>query len=63
MSNMASIVGSFFQTSFAAVSFAGAWSLFKLFDKDGFSKETKRHNLALEKFNKDKEKFTEEVVS
>ena len=59
---MAGIAGSFLQSTFAAFSFAGAGYLFKMFDKDGYSKEAKRHNLALEKFNRDKEKFAEEEV-
>ena len=59
---VASIAGLFLQSTFAAFSFAGAGYLFKMFDKDGYSKEAKRHNLALEKFNRDKEKFDEEEV-
>ena len=50
------------QTSFAALSFAGAGYLFKFFDKNGYSEEMKRHNLALEKLTRDKEKFYEEEV-
>ena len=57
---MATWVASVFQTGFAAISFAGAGYLFNMFDKDGYEKETKRHNLSLEKFNRDKEKFDEE---
>ena len=59
---MASLVVPFIQTTFAAVSFAGAGYLFQTFNKDGYAEETKRHNLALEKFNRDKERFTEEEV-
>ena len=45
---MASLVGGFLQTTFAAVSFAGAGYLFKMFDKSGYEQEMKRHNLAVE---------------
>ena len=55
-------VASFVQTTFAAISFAGAGYLFKMVDKNGYEKEMKRHNLALEKFNRDKERFYEEEV-
>ena len=41
---MASLVGSFLQTTFAAVSFVGAGYLFKSFDKNGYESEIKRHN-------------------
>ena len=33
-----------------------------MLDKDGYNKEIKRHDLALEKFNRDKEKFDEEEI-
>ena len=36
------------QSMFAALSFAGAGYLFKMFDKNGCEKEIKRHNLATE---------------
>ena len=55
-------IGSFVQTTFAAISFAGAGYLFKMIDKNRYEKEMKRHNLALEKFNRDKERFYEEEV-
>ena len=57
---MVSVLAAGLQTGFAAVSFAGAGYLFKMFDKNGYSEEMKRHNLALEKLNRDKEKFYEE---
>ena len=38
----------FLQTTFAAVSFAGAGYLFKLFDSNGYEEEMKRHHLAVE---------------
>ena len=38
---MTSIVGSFLQTAFAAVSFAGAGYLFKSFDQNGYEAEVK----------------------
>ena len=50
------------QTTFAAISFAGAGYIFKMFDKGGYEEEMKRHNMALEKFNRDKERFYEEEV-
>ena len=33
------------QSIFASLSFAGAGYLFKMFDKNGYEKEMKRHNL------------------
>ena len=45
---MLAIAGSIFQTTFAAISFAGAGYLFKIFDKNGYAAEMKRHNKALE---------------
>ena len=50
------------QSIFAAPSFAGAGYLFKMFDKNGYEKEMKRHNLATEVLVKAKEKFYEEEV-
>ena len=55
-------MASFIQTTFAAISFAGAGYLFKMFDKNGYGEEMKRHNLALEELGKQKEKFYEEEV-
>ena len=59
---MASIVGSLLQTTFAAVSFAGAGYLFKAFDKNGYEAEIKRHNKALEVLAKAKELFYQNEV-
>ncbi len=50
------------QSIFAALSFAGAGYLFKMFDQNGYEKEIKRHNLATEELVKAKEKFYEEEV-
>ena len=36
------------QSIFAALSFTDAGYLFKIFDKHGYEKEIKRHNLAIE---------------
>ena len=59
---MASLVRSFLQTTFAAVSFAGAGYLFKSFDKNGYEAEIKRHNKALEDLAKAKEAFYQNEV-
>ena len=59
---MTAIAGSFFQTTFAAISFAGAGFLFKMFDKNGYAEEMKRHNQALEELAKAKELFYENEV-
>ena len=59
---MASLVRSFLQTTFAAVSFAGAGYLFKSFDKNGYEAEIKRHNKALEDLAKAKEAFYQNKV-
>ena len=59
---MASIVGSLLQTTFAAVSFAGAGYFFKAFDKNGYEAEIKRHNKALEDLAKAKEAFYQNEV-
>ena len=45
------------QTVFAGLAFAGSGYLFKTIDKDGYAKEVKRHNKALEELAKAKEKF------
>ena len=50
------------QTAFAALSFAGAGYLFEMFNKDGYEEEMKRHDLAQEKLDRDKQKFYEEEV-
>ena len=52
-------MAAFIQTTFAAISFVGAGYLFKMFDKNGYQKEMKRHNRALEKLASEKEKFYE----
>ena len=59
---MAGIVGSFLQTAFAAVSFAGARYLFKSFDKNGYEAEINRHNKALEDLANAKEAFYQNEV-
>ena len=59
---MASLVGSFLQTTFAAVIFAGAGYLFKSFDKNGYEAKIKRHNKALEDLAKAKETFYQNEV-
>ena len=45
------------QSIFAGLSFAGARYLFKMFDKNGYEKEIKRHNLMTEVLVKAKETF------
>ena len=55
-------MATFIQTTFAAISFAGAGYLFKMFDKNGYEQEMKRHNRALEKLASEKEKFYEMEV-
>ena len=59
---MASIIGGSIQTIFAAVSFSAAGYLFKMFDKDGYEAEIKRHNKALEDLTKAKEAFYQNEV-
>ena len=59
---MASLVAGALKTTFAAVSFAGAGYLFKIFDKNCYEQEIKRHNRALEKLASEKEKFYEMEV-
>ena len=59
---MASILGSLLQTTFAAISFAGAEYLFKVLDKNGYEAEIKRHNKALEDLAKAKETFYQNEV-
>ena len=56
-----SLFGGFLQTTFAAVSFAGAGYLFKFFDSNGYEKEMKRHNLAMEQLQKAKDEFNKEI--
>ena len=45
---MASLALSLGQTIFDGLAFAGSGYLFKMFDKDGYSKEAERHNRATE---------------
>ncbi len=59
---MASALAAGGQSIFAALSFAGAGYLFKMFDKNGYEKEIKRHNLVTEVLVKAKEKFYKEEV-
>ena len=59
---MASLIGGFLQTTFAAVSFAGAGYLFKALDKNGYEAEMERHNKALEDLAKAKETFYQNEV-
>ena len=59
---MATLFGGAIQTTFAAVSFAGAGYLFKSFDKSGYLDEVRRHNKALEDLAKSKEAFYESEV-
>ena len=47
---------------FNALAFAGAGYLFKMIDKNGYEKEIKRHNLAMEELSKAKEKWYENQV-
>ena len=52
---METVVGGLFN----AVAFAGAGFLFSKLNHSGYEKEIKRHNLALEKLSRDKEKWYE----
>ena len=56
---MASTIGG---SLFAAVAFSGAGYLFYLLDKEGYSSEMKRHNLAVENLTKAREAWYEEEV-
>ena len=55
---METVVGGLFN----AVAFAGAGFLFSKLNHTGYEKEIKRHNEAMEKLAKDKEKWYEEQV-
>ena len=55
---METVVGGLFN----AVTFAGAGFLFSKFNHNGYEKEIKRHNEAMEKLAKDKEKWYEKQV-
>ncbi len=47
---------------FNAFAFAGAGYLFQKFNKDGYSEETKRHNLAMEKLNKAQQEWNQKDI-
>ena len=47
---------------FNAFAFAGAGYLFKMFDKNGYAEEAKRHNMAMEALTAEREKYLEEVT-
>ena len=47
---------------FNAVAFAGAGYVFHKLDKNAYEDEMKRHNLAMEKLQKAKEKWYEKTV-
>ena len=47
---------------FNAISFAGAGYVFHKLDKNGYEKEMKRHNKAMEKLQKDREAWYEKTV-
>ena len=59
---MAAFLGGAVQTTFAAISFAGAGYLFQHFNKNGYEDEIKRHNRALEELAGSKEAFYENEV-
>jgi hypothetical protein len=48
---------------FNAFAFAGAGYLFKMFDKNGYAEEAKRHNMAMEAITVEREKYLEEVTN
>ncbi|CAB3977548.1 Hypothetical predicted protein [Paramuricea clavata] len=47
---------------FNAFAFAGPGFLFKMFDKNGYAEEAKRHNMAMEVLTAEREKYLEEVT-
>ena len=47
---------------FNAIAFAGAGYVFHKLDKNGYEKEMKRHNEAMEKLSEEKEKWYEKTV-
>ena len=55
---METVVGGLFN----AVAFAGAGFLFSKLNHSGYEKEIKRHNLAIEKLTRDKEKWYEKQM-
>ncbi|CAB3982132.1 Hypothetical predicted protein [Paramuricea clavata] len=48
---------------FSAFAFAGAGYLFKIFDKNGYAEEAKRHNMAMETLTAEREKYLEGVTN
>lgn len=50
------------QSLFAVIAFSGAGILFRRLDKNGYEKEIKRHNLAVEELARAKEKWYENKV-
>ena len=47
---------------FNAITFAGADYVFHKLDKNGYEKEMERHDMAMEKLNREKEKWYERTV-
>ncbi len=47
---------------FNAVAFAGAGYLFQHINKDGYEKETKRHDLAMERLNKAQQEWNQKDI-
>ncbi len=47
---------------FNAVAFAGAGYLFQHINKDGYEKETRRHNLAMEQLNKAQQEWNQKDI-
>ena len=47
---------------FNAIAFAGAGYVFHKMDKNGYEKEMERHDKAMEKLSKEKEKWYEKTV-
>jgi hypothetical protein len=43
---------------FNAFAFAGAGYLFKMFDKNGYAEEAKRHNMAMEDLTSERENYS-----
>jgi 5-bromo-4-chloroindolyl phosphate hydrolysis protein len=48
---------------FNAFALAGAGYLFKMFDKNGYAEEAKRHNMAMETLTAEREKYLEQVTN
>ncbi len=47
---------------FNAVAFAGAGYMFQKLNKDGYSEETKRHDLAMEKLNRAQQEWNQKDI-